>query len=250
MIRILIVENEPAPAELLISQLKKCFSDIEILEVCENVQSSLHAIKTYTPDLVFMDVELNNNEKGFDILKNLHKVDFELIVTTSFDKYAMQACKASALDFLEKPFTDDELIKAVNKYRDRSRLAIDSKQIELVLALYQKQILKIAMPTMNGLDYLETNDIIYFEALNTQSKVCLFNKPSVVTNLTLKECTAILSDSGFYRIHKSWLVNLKHVKRYVKGKGGTLLLNGTDAELPVSREAKDDFLKCLRGGER
>lgn len=250
MIRILIVENEPAPAQLLISQLKKCFSDIEILGVCENVQSSLQAIKKYTPDLVFMDVELNNNEKGFDILKNLDKVDFELIVTTSFDKYAMQACKASALDFLEKPFTDDELINAINKYRDRSRLAIDSKQIELVLSLYQKQILKIALPTMNGLDYLETNDIVYFEALNTQSKVCLLNKPSVVTNLTLKECTEILSDSGFYRIHKSWLVNLKHVKRYVKGKGGTLLLTGTDAELPVSREAKDDFVKRLTCRDR
>jgi two-component system LytT family response regulator len=248
MIRVVIVENEPAPAEILMSQLQTLFIDIEVLEICETVQAGLTAIKNHLPDLVFMDVELNNGEKGFEILEKLERVEFEIIFITSFDKYAKQACKASALYFLEKPVDNEELVSAIEKYRNRKRQLIDPKQIELLLSVYNNQTLslkKLAIPTMKGLDFVQTDSIIYCEGAGNQTMIYFSGSRKECVHGTLKVYEDLLSPSSFHRIHKSYLINLNHIERYIKGKDGIVEMSGNPliTSLPVSRDYKDAFLR-------
>jgi two-component system LytT family response regulator len=245
MIRVLIIENESSSEEILVSHIKEFLPDVEILEVCETIAASLNAIKKYLPDLVFLDVELNNKENGFEILEKLDKINFEVIVTTIHDKYAMQACKASALDFLLKPIPKDELIAAIEKYKKRKSQGIDPKQIELLLSIYQNPNLplkKLAVPTMEGLDFVETDNIIYCEGADNQTKVYFSAGKKEFVNGILKSYEELLSHSNFCRIHKSYLINLNHTKKYIKGRDGKVVMTN-DTTLPVSRDFKDDFLR-------
>ena len=246
MIRILIIENEFDQAQSLVSQLIELFPEIEILDVCETVEKSLNAIKKHLPDLVFMDVELNNDEKGFDILQKLDKIIFEIIITTSYDKYAIQACKASALDFLKKPIAKHELIAAIEKYKNRKDKSMDSRQIELLLSIYHNSSLalkKFALPTMTGYTFVETENIIYLEGASSQTKVYFSDGKSELVNKTLKDCTDLLFDSNFHRIHKSYSINLNHIKEFKKGRDGSVIMNFWKKELPVSRDFKDEFVR-------
>jgi len=248
MTRVLVIENEKDQADRLISMLEELFPEMEILDVCQTVESSLDAIKKYLPGLVFMDVQLNDGEVGFEIIERLKKIDFELVVTTSFNKYAKQACKASALDFLEKPFPKEELVEAVEKFKRRRNQAIDPRQVELLLSVYENPTLplkKFPLPTMEGLIFVETNSITYFKASDNQSFVYFTDGRKECINKKLKECDQLLSHSNFFRIHRSYLINLDQVEKYIKGRDGTVLLKGS-IELPVSREYKVKFLSRIK----
>jgi two-component system LytT family response regulator len=245
MIRGIIVENEHAPAEILKSHLQSSVMDFEILDVCETVEASVRSIKKYLPDLVFLDVELNNNENGFEILKKLDLISFEIIVTTSFDKYALNAIKASAIDFLVKPLLKEDVIEAIRKYRARRNKGIDPRQIELLLSIYQNSTLsikKFALPTMTGLIFVETGAIEYFEGAGNQTMVYFTDGKKECISALLKDCEKLLLYSSFSRIHKSYLINIQHVKQYFKGKDGAVVMT-SKTTLPVSREYKDEFLR-------
>src|SRR6187200_3284910 len=116
MIRALIVENEPAVAQLLVEKINRNFADIEIVGIFDTVSTSLAAINLYHPQLVFLDVELHGDETGFDILEKLTSIDFKVIFTTAYNKYAIQAIKFIALDYLLKPIDEEQLQQAVKKY--------------------------------------------------------------------------------------------------------------------------------------
>jgi two-component system LytT family response regulator len=246
MIKVIIVENESSAAEILQSHLTEHCPEVELIEVCKTVESSLIAIKKYSPDLVFLDIELNN-ENGFDILTRLNKVEFEIIVTTSFNKYAVQACNASAIYFLLKPISKDELVVAIEKYKKRISSIIDPRQLEIFRSIFEDALhtsKNIALPTMEGYDFVDTDNVIYCQGAISQSIVYFINIPKKVVSRTLKELTEIFSHSNFQRIHKSYLVNINHIKKYFKGgKDGSISMHGTDTILPVSREYKDEFLK-------
>jgi len=248
MIRVLIVENETAPAEILKEQLENNFPDVEVLDVCETIESSINSIHKYLPDLVFLDVELNHNETGFEILKRLDKIDFEIIVTTAYDKYAIQACKASVVDFLVKPISKDELIDAVEKYKKRITRSIDPKQIELLLSIYQNSSLSInsfALPTMTGFISVDKSNIVFFKGAGNQTFVYFSDGKKECISALLKECEKLLAHSNFCRIHKSFLINLNHVKEYFKGKDGLVVMSNNE-KLSVSRDYKDEFLSRFR----
>ncbi|MCX6303668.1 MAG: LytTR family DNA-binding domain-containing protein [Bacteroidetes bacterium] len=248
MIRILIIENETAPAEILKAQLENNFPDVVLLDVCDTVESSISSINKYLPDLVFLDVELNHNENGFEILKRLNKFDFEIIVTTAYDKYAIQACRASVVDFLIKPVAIDELIAAIEKYKKRISRAINPKQIELLLSIYQNSSLSLssfALPTMTGFITVEKNNILYFKGAGNQTYVYFTDNSKECINALLRECEKLLSNSNFCRIHKSFLINLNQVKEYFKGKDGLVVMRNND-QLTVSRDYKDEFLSRFR----
>jgi two-component system LytT family response regulator len=247
MTKIIIIENEPAAAATLKAQLKNNFAEGKVVAACTSIQSSLAAIKKHEPDLVFMDVELDQGETGFDILNKLDNFPFEVIVTTSFDKYAKQACKASALDFLEKPFTDEDLVKAIEKFKKRKRSLLDPKQVELLLEVYynrDRPIKQFALPHMKGFDLVSTERIIYFEASDKYSVLFLTGEEKLTVTMTLKDCKELLEHSGFFKIHKSYLVNLAHVKSYRKGQDGTVLMSN-NKELTVSRERTEAFIKLI-----
>ncbi len=248
MINVLIVENETAPALFLKEQLERNFREVVIVGICETVESSILAINKLLPDLVFLDVELNNHENGFEILKKLERIDFELIVTTGYDKYAIQACKASAIDFLVKPVSKDELIAAVEKYKQRVTRSLDPKRKELLLSVYQDSTLSLsrfALPTMTGFIFVEKSQIIFLQGAGNQTFVYFSDGKKECISSLLKECEKLLACSNFCRIHKSYLVNLNHVKAYFKGKDGLVVLSNNET-LAVSRDYKEEFLSRVK----
>lgn len=250
MIKTLIIENELASAENLATMIKNTFPDIEILEVCETAEKGINAINEYLPELVFMDIKLDEDKTAFDIIRNIGKVGFEIIFTTAYDKYAKQAFRVSALDFLEKPLDKNELIDAITKYKKKQVQGMNLRQLEILLTTYQNPSFPLkmfALPTTRGLTFIDIENIIYCEGASNQTMVhldCKENKKECV-NRTLKELEEILPSSIFSRIHKSYLINLNHVKNYTKGKDGQVVMSN-GISLDVSRNFKDKFLGRFR----
>lgn len=244
MIRALIVENEPVVGQHLIDMLARNFTDIELIGIYDTVATSLEAIKKHHPQLVFMDVQLHPPETGFDILEKLASIDFKVIFTTAFDQYAIQAIKFSALDYLLKPINEDELKLAIRKYI-LERMATSNLQRDSLLS-YQEgyQEAKIGLPGATGYALVPVRDIIYCQGESSQASIYMTGPRHDVINRTLKECEEMLHKFGFCRIHKSYLVNLHHIAKYVKGDGGyVVLLNGE--HLDVSKSYKEDLLESL-----
>lgn len=250
MIKTLIVENEPASAEYLASLIKNNFPEIEVLEVCETAEKAIDVIHKNLPELVFMDIKLDEENTAFDILKNLGKVDFEIIFTTAYDKYAKQAFRVSALDFLEKPLDKNDLMEAIAKFKKKQALGISPRQLEMLLTVYQNPSFPLkmfALPTTKGLTFIEIENMIYCEGASNQTMIYLAGKENrkECVNRTLKEFEELLPLSIFSRIHKSYLINLNHVRNYKKGKDGQVVMSN-GVTLDVSRNFKDKFLNRFR----
>lgn len=247
MIKVLIVENEKPIAERFVKLINTLFNDLYIVDVCDNVEKSVAAIKKNNPDLVFLDVELNNGETSFDILRQIGTLNFEIIFATAYDKYALQAIKYSALDYLLKPVTEEDLTDAIYRFKQKSN-AFNPKQLETLFSNLQKGnvMTQVALPTMHGLDFVAVDNILYCQGEGSQTAAYLKtqNLPTVLSK-TLKECEELFNSNGFYRIHKSYLVNLNHIKKYIKGKDGQVLMSN-DKTLDVSRNYKDAFLEHLK----
>ncbi len=247
MIKVVVVENEKAIAESFVKLINKLFVDIEIIEVCDSVNQSLIAIKKHTPDLVFFDIELNNGETSFDILKQLPAVNFEIIFATAYDKYALQAIKFSALDYLLKPVTEEDLTDAIYRFKQKKN-SFNPKQLETLFSNLQRgtTMTQVALPTMNGLDFVPLDNIIFCQGEGSQTAAYLKTQPlPIILSKTLKECEELFNSNGFYRVHKSYLINLNHIKKYIKGKDGQVLMSN-DKTLEVSRNYKDAFLEHLK----
>jgi len=247
MIKVVIVENEKAIAEQFVKLITKLFNDIEILEVCDQVSQAVLAIKKHTPDLVFLDVELNNGETSFDILRQISNVNFEIIFATAYDKYALQAIKFSALDYLLKPVTEEDLTDAIYRFKQKKN-SFNPKQLETLFSNIQKgnTLQQVALPTMNGLDFVRIDHIIYCQGEGSQTATYLKTQTlPIILSKTLKECEELFKNSEFFRVHKSYLINLNHIKKYIKGKDGQVVMSN-DKTLEVSRNYKDAFLEHLK----
>lgn len=246
MIKVIIIEDEKQSRDILISMLQKYFRNIEILAVCKNADEGKTAIESLSPDLVLTDIELEE-KTAFDMLQQLNNIDFEVIFITAYEQYALQAIKFSALDYLLKPFSTEDLSSAINRYeqkKDRQQSAGQFNTLFHNLKHIQKNAKKIALPTSNGLTIVLLKDIIRCEAGINYTIFFLATKDKIVVAKTLREFDELLNDYDFIRVHNSHLINLHHIKNYTRGEGGTVMMtDGT--EVDVSRRKKEEFLKRL-----
>lgn len=223
-----------------------CKDSIKVIAVCENSEDGIAAITNLNPDLVFLDVQLNETT-GIDLLKQLPEINFEVIFTTAHEQYAVQAFKFSAIDYLLKPIDADDLVAAVSKLNKKvSQKELTNKFEALFQNLNHKspQAKKITVPSGNGLLFLEVGQIIRCEADVNYTTIFLKDKQKIVVAKTLKEFEDMLTDHGFFRIHNSHLVNLSYISSYNKGKGGTVTLTD-NTSLEVSTRRKELFMKRI-----
>lgn len=243
----LIIDDEEDGREALYMAIKEFCPEIEVVAICDSAQSGIEAIKKNHPDLVFLDIQMPHMS-GFDMLQQLETIDFQVIFVTAYDRYAIKAIKFSALDYLLKPIDIDELQAAVKKITD----PVIKDQIEYQLQATYKNIpkdngglKKVAVPTLDSLLFLNTNDIIYCEAEGNYTTIYMVGKRNLVVSKTLGDFEQFLTDSGFCRIHHSFLINMDHIHEYVKGDGGYVkLTEGHHAD--VSRRKKEHFLRQLQ----
>jgi two-component system LytT family response regulator len=246
MIKAIIIEDEQRNRLLLQEMIVEHFRNIKVLATCATAAEGLVAISTLHPDLVFSDIELGD-ESVFDMLQELTSIDFEIIFTTAYEKYAIQAIKFSALDYLLKPFSVVQLTDAINQYEKKQFKKQSGHQFEALfhnLKHLQKNSKKIALPTLNGLLVIPIKEIIRCQSDVNYTTFYLIEKNKIVVSKSLKEFEELLSEYDFIRVHNSHLINLHYVKNYTKGDGGIVTMaDGT--EVDVSRRKKEEFLKRL-----
>ena len=243
-----IIDDEIQSRIFLNKMLQQYFPEILIVGEASTVEEAMQQITKHNPNIVFLDIQMKQ-ETGFDLLKRLPQINFALIFTTAFDKYAIKAFRFNAIDYLLKPIVISELIEAVNKAKQRTGLAPNNSR-EWVEQLYKdiqnpKKIQdKISVPTAEGFIVISVNEIVYCHACSNYTEFHLTDKKCILSSYTLKQYDEILTGQSFFRAHRSFLINLSHVKKYKKGDGGEIVMsNGHEIEL--SKTHKNEFLHLL-----
>jgi two-component system LytT family response regulator len=245
MLRAIIVDDEPKSLENLKILAEEFIKNVSVVAVCKNVREALVAVKTHHPDIVFLDIQMQN-ESGFDLLSKIDEIDFEVIFVTAYSEFAIKAFKFSAIDYLLKPIDIEELRAAVRKVEEKrtGRVAGRLKVLHDNLLGFGGDTSKIALPSAEGLIFIMVNEIFYCEASSNYTIFYTAGNKQYVVSKTLGEYEDLLLDHDFFRIHHSYLVNLNVIKKYVKGEGGYVILNN-DVSLNVSKRKRGDFLNRL-----
>ena len=242
-LKAIIVEDEETSRAILRKYLTKYCPNVSIIGEAENVDDALVLIRNNDLDVVFLDVEMPYGN-AFDLLDKVGDITFESIFVTAYNHYAIDALNAHASYYLMKPISIDDLIKAVDYVTD-----IKSKEEALqdqVLVPKTKLVSgKITIPQLNGFEIIETADIMYCKADDNYTEIYFTNNKKKLVSKTLKYIEDSLKDANFARVHKSYLVNVNEIVKYVKGKGGSVVLSN-GKEIMVSASKKSDLLSYFK----
>ncbi|MCB9360691.1 MAG: response regulator transcription factor [Flavobacteriales bacterium] len=245
MINAVIIDDEEKGRKLLEILVSNYCSGVNIVGKANSVATGIPLIEETNPDLVFLDVEMTGGN-GFDLLEKMAPINFSVIFTTAYDQYAIKAFKYSALDYLLKPIDEEELMAAVKKVKPNDG-ENHNKKINHLLEHFQKPKSinnRLALSTLNGLEFVEIDKIIRCEADSKYTFVYIKDGKRLHITKNLKEFEDMLTEHNFFRIHHSHLVNLSYVTKYHKGRGGYVELeDGTS--IGVSQRKKEDFLSHL-----
>lgn len=237
-LRAIVVEDEETSREILKNYLQKYCPGVQVLGEAANVDEALVLIRKHELDLVFLDVEMPYGN-AFDLLDKVGDRSFETVFVTAYDHYAIDALNAHASYYLLKPISIDKLIDAVDYVREIKTK--ENSLVDRVLKPTQSRVEgKITIPVQSGFEVLEIDQILYCKADDNYTEIHL-EKGRKLVSKTLKYFENILQDSGFARVHKSYLVNVNAVTQYKKGKGGSVVLS-SGKEIMVSPSRKKDFL--------
>ncbi len=247
MIKTVIVENEQLQVDILTRMLAEHHPEIVVLAICPTILEAVEKINLHLPDLVFLDINLDDDGGGFQVLEFTKSVNYEVIFTTSYSDYAIRAIKFSALDFLLRPFGEDDLNEALKKYSNM-RTNGSKRNIEALLHNVRQtdaSMQKVGIPVLGGLDFITISEIILCKSENNCTDFHLTNKRRIMATKTLKWVDELMRDHHFFRVHDSYLINLNHIKKYKKGGEGGVVELTDQKEADVARRRKDDFLKAL-----
>ena len=245
MIRTIIIDDERHSCDALKMLLDKCCPQISVMVICHSGADAIEKIRELKPDFIFLDIEMPNMN-GFQMLEQVPEINFEIIFTTSYDQYAITAFKFSALDYLLKPVDREELEKAVQKVTKKINPDI-SQQLEILLQKVNQPSVpmqRIALPTMQGLEFVPVDSIIHCSSSNNYTEFFLADKKKLLVSRTLKETEDMLSDHAFLRVHHSHIVNLNAITRYIKGEGGYLIM-ADGSTVDVSRSRKEMLMQKI-----
>ena len=244
MLKAVMIDDDESNLSSLTEKLNKHCPQVEIIARCSNAAEGIQAIDGLKPDMVFLDIEMPVMN-GFVMLQQLSYRDFELIFVTAYDHYAIKAIRYSALDYLVKPVEIEELKSAVNKVTVNHSRKDRGLQLELLLEyLDKKRPRRITIPTSDGLQFIDLENIVYLEASNNYTNVYLANQQKYLVTRTLKDFEQILPPETFLRIHHSTIINRDFIEKYIRGEGGQVMMrNGI--VLDVSKRKKVEFLEAI-----
>lgn len=244
--KILIIDNEKHILDFLHLHLQKFGIEPHFIFQADGVQQGLKIFDEVKPDVVFLDVEMEDGT-GFDFLNRLNKLDFQLIFITAYEKYAVQAFKYCAIDFLLKPIDTDELAVALE--RATKNLAQIDHQVQLdmlksMVSSHTTKPSKIILKNSDAIFYIKIEAIILCEADGPYTIFEVENHDKIIVSTNIKVYEELLTPHNFVRVHNSFLVNTNKVIRFDKQDGGFLMLENNKS-VPVSQRKKDEILKKL-----
>ncbi|MEM9646980.1 MAG: LytTR family DNA-binding domain-containing protein [Bacteroidota bacterium] len=247
ILNVVIVEDEKKSRETLKALLEEFCKDVKVIGMASNVDEAVKVLSVMSPDVVFLDIELQTGQ-GFDVLDRIKDPTFEVIFTTAFEKYAIKAIKFSSLDYLLKPIDLDELKQAVEKARNRMDTNVYRQQIDTLMQNLSKETYKqekICLATTGGMEFIAIEDIVLCKADGSYTSFVLKNKNKLMVSKHLKEYEALLGEHQFMRVHNSYVINLKEVKKYVKADGGYIMMSN-DMHVSLSPRKKDELMEAMK----
>lgn len=244
----IIVDDEVRGAKTLAVLLSEYCKEIEVISMAHSLEEAVKCISQLAPEVVFLDIEMPDGN-GFELLEKFPQHGFQVIFTTAYDHFAVQAFKTNAVSYLLKPIDADELIIAVSKLKQRNdesqtlRMAnIENALIELKAKT--KQNTRLAIHGVEGILFIEIDKIVRLEADSNYTHIFLVGGKKITSSKTLKEYETSLTQNNFFRVHNAHVVNLAHIERYIKGEGGYVVtMDGVTIE--VSRRRKAELMEVL-----
>jgi two-component system LytT family response regulator len=237
--RAIIIDDEPDAVELLAIRLTQKCPQVDVVATCTSSVKGVAAIIELRPDVVFLDIEMPQMN-GFQVLEAVEGIPFALVFVTAYDKFALKAFRYSAIDYLLKPIDSNELIQAISKIEKQKQTS--KEQVSHLRNLYSNNSKvfpdKIALPYQNGVTFVSLKDVIYCESDDSYTKFFLNDGQHYLVTKSLKEIQELLEDRGFLRIHRQYLINLDHIKKFYKGEGSYIIMSNNQS-IPVSRLHKD-----------
>lgn len=246
MIKAVVIDDVPTMLELNSSLLAEYFPDIRLVGTAHSVATGLELIRKQQPDLVLLDIELND-EKGFQILQELKPYNFKVVFITGHDSFAIKAIKFSALDYILKPVNESEFQQAIQHAVELIENNESSQtQVDVLVDSFRKEMQnkKLVLRTSDSLHIVDISDIYFCKSDNSYTTFYLDGNEKIVVSKSLKEYEGLLTDFGFFRSHQSFLVNLNHVKKVDKSDGGFIIMKSKE-EIPVSLRQRKNLITLL-----
>ncbi len=245
MIRALLIDDEKNSLEMLEWLLTTYCPDVSIVATCTSGVEGIEMIRTYHPDVVFLDIEMPKMN-GFDMLEEIGEISFEIVFTTAYDHFAVRAFKYAALNYLLKPIDPDDLKLTIGRIRQKGA-ATGKEQMELLFQHLLKKnspVERIALSTNEGLVFVQTKNISYCKAESNYTQVVLTDGQKILVAKTLKDIDETLSGKDFFRIHNSYLVNLNHISKFIREDGGFIIMPD-GSQIGISRNKKEEFFQLF-----
>lgn len=246
-LKTILIDDEKDCLRVLELELEKFQSEIEVLALCSSGKEGLYAVKEFSPDVIFLDIDMPYMD-GFEFLELLpNKELVDIVFVTAHNEYAIKAIKASAVDYLLKPIKSADLvctIEAIVKKRRNTNTNRYTFLLNQLKSIQANQMTKIALPTFDGLTMIQISDIIYCEADDNYAYVQLMDSAKLLITKPLRFLQEILPEELFYRNHKSFLINLKRINQFVKADGGYLVMEG-GSQIPISRSKKEILINLI-----
>jgi two-component system LytT family response regulator len=243
MIRTLIIDDEQHNRQLIADLLRDHFPNISLIGEADGVKTGLKSIRELSPDLVLLDIRMDDGD-AFDLLNQIDNIDFKIIFITAFEEYALKAIKFSALDYLLKPVSLNDLKLAIDKAEKQILKDLNLQLAELSNNLQPNKNKRIVLRTTEKLQLIPAREIVRCEAERNYCMFFLENGNKIIASCPMKDFEDILSEQGFFRIHKSHLINLSYVDSYIKAEGGSVAM--TDGTiLPVSKRKKNHLMELF-----
>lgn len=241
----ILIDDEPKALAILKNKLERFCPQLQVVATTQNPLQAKALIEEHGAQIVFMDIAMPKLS-GFDVLKSIEKPNFELIFATAFDQYAIDAINHCAIGYLVKPIDNGELIRAVDKAIENisKKTALLKNQLLVEnLGVKKFQDKKIIIPTQEGLEFAEICEIIHCRGTDGYTVLYFQNGKTLMSSYSIGHFHKLLMNHGFYLIHKSHLINLSHIHKYLNE--GYVILN-QNHKLPVSRNRRADFLDTLK----
>ena len=235
MYKAIIIDDEEMARTLLHGMVTEYCPTIEIADLCKDLPSGVKSIRKNKPDIVFLDIEMPGHS-GLELLDffNENEIDFSIIFVTAYNRYAIQAFKLSAVDYLLKPIETEDLIHAVSMFEKQK----DKKNYHVLKDNFSSRSKKIGLSNVSSITFVELDDILFFKADGSYTEVFLKEEKVIVTSKSLKHFENILADNpDFYRCHKSYIVNVNHISEYIKSDGGYLKVHQHDVGVSPDKVA-------------
>lgn len=246
MLKCILVDDEINSLEMMEWLLKTYCPEVEILALCNSAKEGIDAINRLDPEIVFLDINMPEMN-GFDMLEQVKNHSFEIVFCTAHDQFAIKAFKFAAINYLLKPVDPDDLKTTIQRIAEK-RINISEDQYSLLMQKLNRSSKsapnRIALTTNEGLIFVETRDIVYCKAESNYTTVILSDNKKITVSRVLKELDEVLSGPEFFRVHSSFLIGINHVKKFIRGEGGHLVMDNGDS-ITVSRSRKQEFMELF-----